>query len=138
MERSNNLIAEPDQQTVDLCHTENQRWARTLTNYQQEIDQLLTLLDDVLERYTQQNLRPRAIEYQQHLHRLQAWFKRFRSDLICERADCPPGSQQICRELQFGRHTTIAAQLADLSADFSRTKMGCYQFLSILVQLNLL
>ena len=135
MEPLKNPIADPYQ--LENCHSENKRWAVTLTGYEQEINQLLTLLDDVLEQYNHQNLRPRAIEYHQSLNRLKMWFNRLRSDLICDRSSCVSDHSFPCGDPRFGRYTAIPSQISGLADEFSRTKAGCYQFLSVLVQLNL-
>jgi hypothetical protein len=138
MEPIKNPMADPDQYQLQNCHSENQRWAVTLKGYEQEIDQLQALLDDVLEHYNYQNLRPRAIDYHQSLNRLKLWFNRLRTDLICDSSNCVSGNRLPCEEPRFGRYTAIPAQFAGLSDEFARTKAGCYQFLTVLVQLNLL
>ncbi|GAB3906939.1 hypothetical protein GCM10028803_40130 [Larkinella knui] len=135
METLKNSIA--DQYQLENCHAENKRWSVTLTGYEQEIDQLMVLLDDVLEQYNHQNLRQRAIDYHQNLNRLKVWFNRLRSDLICNRSTCDSVHQLPCGEPRFGLYATIPAQFAGLSDEFARIKAGCYQFLSVVVQLNL-
>ncbi|MGV3559347.1 MAG: hypothetical protein ACO1O2_14400 [Larkinella arboricola] len=127
-----------ERRQLEHCHTENQRWAVTLTNLEQEINQLLTLLEDVLDQYNHQNLRYRAIDYYRGLNRLKIWFNRLRTDVVCENAGCASSNLLPCEKPRFGRHTVIPSQFADLSDEFTRTKTGCYQFLSGLVQLNLL
>lgn len=129
-------MAEPNLYQLDYCRTENQRWTLTLNSYEQEVSQLLVLLEDVLEQYNQQNLRQRAIEYYQRLNQLKIWFNRLRSDILCE--SCSPNAPLPCDHARFSRHTTLPAQFSSLSDEFSHTKSGCYQFLSVLVQLNLI
>ncbi|GAB3251884.1 hypothetical protein GCM10027347_10590 [Larkinella harenae] len=108
----------------------------TLNSYEQEVSQLLALLDDVLEQYNQQNLRQRAIEYYQRLNHLKLWFSRLRSDILCE--TCAPNAPLPCEKVRFSRHTSLPSQFTNLSDEFAHTKSGCYQFLSVLVQLNLI
>ncbi|MFD1141824.1 hypothetical protein ACFQ4C_11925 [Larkinella insperata] len=126
-----------ERRQLEHCQTENQRWAVTLTNLEQEINQLLTLLEDVLAQYNHQNLRHRAIDYYRGLNRLKVWFNRLRMDL-CEKSDCASSNLLPCEKPRFGRQPVLPSQFADLSDEFIRTKTGCYQFLSGLVQLNLL
>lgn len=142
MESRPNPIANLDLRQLTQCYTENHRWAGTLTNYEQESEQLTALLDDVLEHYNHQSLRQRAIEYRQRLNRLKTWFSRLRTDLVCEGSLCVPGDQQArclhCGQPRFGLYASLSLQFADLSDEFARIKASCYQFLSGMVQLNLL
>ncbi|GAB3318489.1 hypothetical protein GCM10027299_10040 [Larkinella ripae] len=136
MESSKTSISAPDPLQLEYCRTENQRRTTALTTYQQEISQLLALLDDVLAQYNHPNLRHRAIDYHQRLGQLKSWFSRLRSDLICE--TCAPHTPLPCQAVRFSRTIPLPAQFASLSDEFARTKAGCYQFLSVMVQLNLL
>ncbi|GAB3930912.1 hypothetical protein [Larkinella terrae] len=135
MEPLKNPIA--DLPLLNQCHTENQRWSVTLTSYEQEVDQLLVLLNDVLEQYNHQNLRQRAIDYSQRLNRLKVWFHRLRADLLCEGSGGFAGCQK-CGKPHLSLYSAISLQIAGLSDEFTHLKTGCYQFLSVLVQLNLL
>ncbi|MGM9507241.1 hypothetical protein ACS5NO_05930 [Larkinella sp. GY13] len=138
MEPLKNSIADLEMYQLENCHSENKRWALTLTSYEQEIEQLMTLLDDVLEQFNHQNLRQRAFDYQQSLNRLKVWFTRLHTDLICDRSTCVSATPLPCGESQFGRYKAIPSQFAGLSDEFSKIKAGCYQFLSVVVQLNLM
>ncbi|WP_124879577.1 hypothetical protein [Larkinella rosea] len=137
MEPLKNPIA--DLHLLNQCHTENQRWSVTLTSYEQEVDQLLVLLNDVLEQYNHQNLRQRAIDYSQRLNRLKVWFHRLRSDLLCEGTVSGNSSGCLkCGKPHLSLYSAISLQITGLSDEFAHIKTGCYQFLSVLVQLNLL
>lgn len=139
MEPLKNPIA--DLHLLDQCYTENQRWSVTLTSYEQEVDQLLVLLNDVLEQYNHQSLRQRAIDYHQRLNRMKVWFNRLRADLLCENSGPFPGNLsgcQKCEKPHLSLYSAISLQITGLSDEFAHIKTGCYQFLSVMVQLNLL
>lgn len=137
MEPSMKLTNELDLQLRNHCYTENQRWSVILTSYEQEIDQLLSLLDGVLDQYIHQNLRYRAVDYHQCLNRLKAGFNHLYTENICA-INCCEGRCLPCGEARFGRYAIVPNQFASISDEFGRIKAGCYQFLSVLVQLNLL
>ncbi|MFC5409320.1 hypothetical protein ACFPMF_08390 [Larkinella bovis] len=138
MESSKKSLASPDRLQLDYCRTENQRRALELTHYKQETNQLLALLDDVLAHYNHAGLRHRAIDYHQQLSRLKTWFNRMQSELICESGACTADHPVPCGAVRFSRTSLLPVQFVELSEDFARTKAGCYQFLSVIVQLNLM
>lgn len=125
---------EPNQPPV--CRAENQHWTNFQTGYVQEIDQLLSLLDDAMAHPTCRSLRHRAIDYYSDLKQLKDWFKRLHNDLVCQNSNCT-SNPQAC-EKRVVRSSLIIPQLNALADEFSRIKDGCYQFLSGMVQLNLL
>lgn len=123
---------------VAACRNQHQAWATTLAQHEQEIDQLLMLLGDLLDYPNYQQLRHRAVAHYGHLNHLKSRFQRLRLDMICEGADCWPSARQACTNPRFGLYTTIDSSFHNLTDEFSKVKAGCYQFLSVMVTLNLL
>ncbi|WP_338874656.1 hypothetical protein WBJ53_03455 [Spirosoma sp. SC4-14] len=123
---------------IQACRSQNQVWTTAIVQYEQEIDNLLALLADLLEHPTYQNLRLRAIDYYGTLNQVKSRFQRLRLDMVCENRVCMPSDQQVCREPRFGLYTLVDSHLRALADEFSRVKAGCYQFLSVMVTLNML
>ena len=138
MEPLRNSTTNLDLQLFKQCRTENQRLETILTGYEQEIDQLMILLADVLDQYNYHSLRQRALTYQIDLKHLKIRLDRLRMDLICASGQCGSNPSAVCKEHRLGFYQSIKPQLTTLSDEFTSTKDGCYQFLSVLVQLNLM
>lgn len=135
------LISSPlgeEPSLVQNCHHQNQVWATAIAHYEQEIDQLLTLLSDLLDTHSYQNLRHRAFAYHGSMNHLKSRFQRLRLDMVCESVVCMPTGSQSCREPRFGLYKTIESHFQALTGEFNRVKAGCYQFLSVVVTLNIL
>ncbi len=123
---------------VQTCRTQHQTWAATIAQHEQEIDQLLALLNDLLEHHNYQSLRHRAVNYYGDLNHLKSGFQRLRLDTICQTMDCSHTQRQSCREPRFSLYATIESRFHALTDDLNRIQAGCYQFLSVMVTLNLL
>lgn len=136
MDPIRNSITDFDLQLLKQCRTENQRLETIFTGYEQEIDQLMVLLTDVLEQYNYHSLRHRAIDYFVDLKHLKIRLARLRMDLICASGQC--GQSSPCKEPRLGLFQSIKPQLTALTNEFLSIKEGCYQFLSVMVQLNLM
>ncbi|GAB3511537.1 hypothetical protein GCM10027341_51140 [Spirosoma knui] len=125
--------------TMVSCHHEYQQLQQTIRRQEEEIEQLQTLLLDVLNRYNYRSLRHSAIDYYGNLNQLRARLKRLRRDMICESTYCQKANEQVpCRDQRFGLSTTIERHATILIDEFVRIKDGCVQFLSGMMTLNLL
>jgi|GEM_PF-1900388 len=123
---------------IQACRSQNQAWTTAIVQYEQEIDNLLALLADLLEHPVYQNLRLRAIDYHGTLNHVKNRLQRLRLDMVCENRVCLPSERQVCRDPRFGLQPLVESHLRALTDEFSRVKAGCYQFLSVMVTLNML
>lgn len=134
---STNLFSLPV--TTISCHQEHQHWQQIIRQQEEEIQQLRTLLLDVMDQYNCRSLRHDAIDYYQDLNQLQTKLDRLHRDLICNGVDCSPAIQELaCGNAHFGLSATIERHTTLLISEFSRIKDGCLQFLSGMMSLNLL
>ncbi|GAB4039336.1 hypothetical protein [Spirosoma jeollabukense] len=125
--------------TTTSCHEEHQHWQQIIRQQEEEIQQLRTLLLDVMDQYNCRSLRHDAIDYYQDLNQLQTKLDRLHRDLICNGVDCSPAKQELaCDNVHFGLSATIERHTTLLISEFSRIKDGCLQFLSGMMSLNLL
>jgi hypothetical protein len=121
------------------CQYDYQQWQQTIRRQEEEIEQLQTLLLDVLNRYNYRSLRHSALDYYGHLNQLHGRLKRLRRDMVCESVDCPSGNEKLmCRDARFGLSATIERHATVLMDEFTRIKDSCVQFLSGMMTLNLL
>ncbi|QJD79870.1 hypothetical protein [Spirosoma rhododendri] len=120
------------------CRTQHQQWNQALMKHEQDINQLVSLLTDLLAQHNSSRLRPRAIQYVTRFNRLKSQLRRLRLDMICSGSACFPTEHPICAEPHAGFYTGLDLSMHRLSDEFSTLSTGCYQFLSVLVSLNLL
>jgi hypothetical protein len=132
------LLPEDEQPSIHICRRQHYTWSKILIQDEQEIDQLQEILADLLEKHNYRNLRHRAIDYCSNLNHLKSRIQRLRLDLICEGVGCSLAELTTCRESHFGLFTSIETHFQNLTDEFSRLRDGCYQFLSVVVTLNLL
>ncbi|QKZ14070.1 hypothetical protein [Spirosoma sp. KUDC1026] len=132
------LLPKDEQPSIQTCRSQHCTWNKLLIHNEQEIDQLQELLADLLEKHTYRSLRHRALDYYSNLNQLKSRIQRLRLDMICEGVDCSPVEPTPCREPRFGLFATIESHFRSLTDEFSHLKAGCYQFLSVVVTLNLL
>lgn len=125
---------------LTTCHAENRRWSQTLLHHEQEIDQLLALLTDAMEQHNYRSIRHRALDYYEDLKRLRVRYNRLYVDMVCAGGPCQLTNARptSCDNPRFGLHTLVQAQYQTITEEFLAVKEGCYQFLSVLVELNLL
>jgi hypothetical protein len=132
------LIPDDEQPSIQICRSQHYTWSKILIQDEQEIDQLQELLADLLEKHNYRNLRHRAIDYYSNLNQLKSRIQRLRLDIICEGIGCSSAGPTSCNESRFGLFTSIETHFQNLTDEFNRLKDGCYQFLSVVVTLNLL
>ncbi|MBD2755061.1 hypothetical protein [Spirosoma validum] len=120
------------------CRNQDQPWIKSTINTELEIEQLLTILVELLQHLTYRRLQQRAIDYFNALSQLKNRFQRLRLNVTCGMS-CLGLSKDPCFNPSINEYTTrvIDAQLSKLTESLDRTKTGCYQFLSRLVTLNL-
>ncbi|QHV95551.1 hypothetical protein [Spirosoma endbachense] len=133
------LPQDDDPLHIQTCRSQHQTWAMTIAQNEQEIDQLLAILSDLLDYQQYKSLRQRAVDYYGDLNHLKSRFQRLKLDMICEGVACNPSERLACREPRIGLYATLAvdSQLRSLMDELGRIKAGCYQFLSVMVTLNL-
>lgn len=120
------------------CRNQDQTWVNATIRTELEIDQLLSLLTELLKQLNYRRLQLRAVEHFNALSQIKRRFQRLRLNVTCGMA-CLPTSDEVCFKPRISQYTTtvIEAQLEKLAESLSRTRTGCYQFLSRLVTLNL-
>ncbi len=117
------------------CRTQHQHWNQVLTQHEQEIAQAVDLLTDLLTQHNSPLLRHRAVQYVSKFNNLKSRLQRLRLDMVCAHAVCPP---TVCSEPRFTLYTGIDLSIRRMSDEFTQLSSGCYQFLSVLVSLNVL
>lgn len=115
------------------CRT--QYWDKALTQHEQEITQTVDLLTDLLTQHNSPLLRHRAVQYVSKFNNLKSRLQRLRLDMVCAHAVCPP---TLCSEPRFTLYTGIDLSIRRMSDELTQLSSGCYQFLSVLVSLNVL
>lgn len=120
------------------CRTQNQRWATTLSESEQEIDQLLTLLAELPTPDTYRSLTAPGT-YTASLQRLKASMRQLRSEVVCAGAGCSQPTPVVpCPDLHFGLTSSANALITNASAEYNRVRDRCYAFLGELMGLNLI
>lgn len=128
-------LSPDDEPSLTLnCRTQQQQWDQTLTQHEQEITQTVDLLTDLLTQHNSPQLRQRAIQYVSRFNNLKSRFQRLRLDMLCTDAVCPP---TVCPEPRFTLYTGLDLSIRRMSDELTQLSSGCYQFLSVLVSLNL-
>lgn len=124
---------------VNTCHQEHQHWQQIISQQEEEIRQLRSLLLEVMDQRNYHSLRHNALDYYQDLNHLQTGLTRLRRDFVCEGVECKPSSDTpACVEDRFDLSATVDRHAATLTKEFTRIKDGCLQFLSGMMSLNLL
>lgn len=123
---------------VAKCQQQHHTWATTLTQNEQEIDQLLGLLTDLLEQHNYRSLQHDAIDYYGDLNGLKARIQQLRHDFVCDGMACRAETTPHCNPVKATRPGYIGQAFGRLLGDFDRTKANCTAFLAGLVGLNLL
>jgi hypothetical protein len=132
------LLPEDEQSSIQTCRSQHYSWGKILIRNEQEIDQLQELLADLLEKHNYRSLRHCATDYHSNLNHIKNRIQRLRLDMICEGEGCSPAGSTFCRESRLGLFTSIETHYRTLADEFNQIKAGCYQFLSVVVTLNLL
>ncbi len=117
------------------CRTQHQHWDQALTQHEQEITQTVDLLTDLLTQHNSPLLRHRAVQYVSKFNNLKSRLQRLRLDMVCAHSVCPRTS---CSEPRFTLYTGIDLSIRRMSDELTQLSSGCYQFLSVLVSLNVL
>lgn len=129
----------PAASTPSSCWAGYQYQIQAIGRQAEEIDQLQSLLLDVLNRYNYRSLRHSAVAYYQSLNRLQARLNWLNRDLVCGSMDCHKTAEAAaCQDTHFGLAASLERPIKNLTDDFERIKADCIQFLSGMVTLNLL
>lgn len=132
--QSANLFA-----TTESCHQDHQHWQQIIRQQEEEINQLRSLLHDVMEQHNYRSLQYDAVDYDQALNHLQSDIKQLRQTMICEGNECLHQARtKSCTDSRFGISATIERHATSVINDFTRVKDGCLQFLSGMMSLNLL
>ncbi|GAB3946019.1 hypothetical protein GCM10028805_16070 [Spirosoma harenae] len=129
----------PQPITPVICHQNYQYWQRLIHQQEVEIQQLRSLLLEVMNLYNCRSLRHDAVDYYRDLNKLQTKLDWFTRDLICEGIDCKFHQEKpSCDNTRFNLSATLERHATSLVGEFSRIKDGCLQFLSGMMSLNLL
>ncbi|GAB2583574.1 hypothetical protein [Spirosoma areae] len=123
---------------IQTCRHQNQHWAATLAQNEQEIDQLLSLLANLPEHHSYRSLHHPAVDYSGSLNLLKMSFQQLRLDMVCEGMTCTLTERQTCQEPRFGVYTLIERHCRPLTDEFNRVRDEYYQFLTCLMTLNLI
>ncbi len=129
------LSCEDEPSLHHSCRTQHQHWDQALTQHEQEITQTVDLLTDLLTQHNSPLLRHRAVQYVSKFNNLKSRLQRLRLDMVCAHAVCPPTN---CSEPRFTLYTGIDLRIRRMSDELTQLSSGCYQFLSVLVSLNVL
>ncbi|GAB3772941.1 hypothetical protein GCM10028818_13750 [Spirosoma horti] len=128
-----------DALTLPACRAGYQGQQQTIDRQAEEIDQLQTLLLDVLNRYNYRSLRHSAVEYYRKLNNLRTRLNWLHRDFVCEGANCGVVSgTKACYDAHFGLSVNLERHITTVTDEFERIKADCVQFLSGMVTLNLL
>lgn len=128
-----------DPLTLPACRAGYHDQQQAIDRQTQEIDQLQTLLLDVLNRYNYRSLRHSAIEYYRKLNNLRTRLNWLHRDFVCEGVNCGTITEtRTCPDTHFGRSATLERHVATLTDEYESIKANCIQFLSGMMTLNLL
>ncbi|GAB3799612.1 hypothetical protein GCM10028819_23330 [Spirosoma humi] len=125
--------------TLPACRAGYLDQKQAIDRQTQEIDQLQTLLLDILNRYNYRSLRHSAIEYYRKLNNLRTRLNWLHRDFVCEGANCGAITEtRACSDTHFGLSTALERHIATLMDEYECIKADCTQFLSGMMTLNLL
>ncbi|AKD57450.1 hypothetical protein [Spirosoma radiotolerans] len=128
-----------DALTLPACRSGYQDQQQAIGRQTEEIDQLQTLLLDVLNRYNYRSLRHSAVEYYRKLNNLRTRLNWLHRDFVCEGLNCGTATQnRACYDLHFGLSVALEHHITTVTDEFERIKADCIQFLSGMMTLNLL
>ncbi len=120
------------------CRSQHQRWASTLSENEQEIDFLLSVLADLPDPASYRSLTaPDA--YAATLHRLKATIGQLRHAVVCIGVSCTQPSPPVpCPDAHFAPLPTSNALITSVSAECDRVRDRCQSLLGELMGLNLI
>lgn len=107
-----------------------------LTDYEAEIDQLLTQVADLLHRADCRSLYHRPEQYYGDLSRLRKLVQQMRREQLCDGSAC--GLAPACSDSRFTHSPVPAGLWATLSVELTDLKTRCCRLLTNVVSLNLL
>ena len=124
---------------LQTCHSLHQTWAATLLESEQEIDQLLSLLEELPDgRY--RSLHMRTTDYAQTLSQLKDRIHHLQLDVVCHGTYCSSasGSTPGCPDTHFVAPSTSNSLITAISVEYGLIKDRCQAFLGELMGLNLI
>jgi hypothetical protein len=123
---------------VQTCRSLHQTWATTLTESEQEIDQLLNLLEEFPDdKY--QTLHERTTNIAQTLSQLRSRIQHLQLDMVCAGTHC--SSLEIttsCPDPHFMLPATGNPLISAVTIEYGLIKERCQAFLGELMRLNLI
>lgn len=135
----NTTLSSPSYPILLTCRTQHQHWALELSQSEQEIDQLMSLLAE-LPYDTYRSLDHHAIDYTQRLRQLKTRIRRLLTDAVCPGIACSSANVAAvpCPDPHFVPTLSGNSLIASVSAEYSQLKDRCHRFLSELMRLNLI
>ncbi len=110
----------------------------TLTQSEQEIDQLLTLLTE-LPGETYRSFSHHTSDYTQGLIRLKGKIQSIRNNMVCAGLGCAsPAWALPCPDGRFLSQTVSTSLVSAVCVEYDRMKDRCQSFLGELMRLNLI
>lgn len=126
------------QNTLQTCRTQHQTWAATLSQSEQDIDQLIQLLAE-LPGESYRSFSHHASDYTRTLNRLKGQIQMLRRDVVCSGTGCAgPVMLVACSDQRFVSPPISNSLMLAMSAEYDRLKDRCQLFLSELMRLNLI
>lgn len=124
--------------SVQTCRHQHQTWAASLAERELEIDQLLSLLADLLpEEY--HSIHHHSVDYALALSRLKNRIHQLRVDVVCTGAHCStPTPPTVCPDPHFMPSTLGNSLMSAVAVEFGQMKDRCRAFFGELMVLNLI
>lgn len=126
------------QSRVLSCRAQHQSWAATLTQSEEGIDQLLTLLAD-LPGNSYRSLSEFKQIYASALNRLKTTIHQLRTSVVCDGSGCastPPPA--MCIDARFTSPVSRNVLIDSVLVNYDQIKARCNTYLAELVGLNLI